>query len=83
MSCILRKRENMYLLQNYEFDSKIMWIFLTHDGCIFFSCSIYTMYLVKNGTWIPLRLFDGSLVENEFKSDGNPIIFWANVMEIP
>ena len=34
---------------------------------------------VKNVT----RIFDGSLIENEPKSDGNPIIFLANAMKIP
>ena len=28
-------------------------------------------------------VFEDSLVENETKSDGNPIIFIANAMEIP
>ena len=37
----------------------------------------------KNMTWIFSRLFDGSLVENDIKSNGNPIIFFANAMEIP
>ena len=30
---------------------------------------------VKNVTWISSSLFDGSLVENPTKSDGNPPIF--------
>ena len=40
---------------------------------------------VKKVTWIFSCLFDGSLVwfENETKSDGKPIIFLANAMEIP
>ena len=29
------------------------------------------------------RLFDGSLIENDTKSDENPIIFLGNAMEIP
>ena len=39
---------------------------------------------VKNVTRIFSCLFDGSLVwfENETKSDGNPIIFLANAMQI-
>ena len=42
-------------------------------------------YPVKNVTRIFSCLFDGSLVwfENEIKSDGNPVIFLANAMEIP
>ena len=40
-------------------------------------------YPVKNVTWIFSLLFDGSLVENDTKSDGNPIMFLANAMEIP
>ena len=40
------------------------------------------MYL-KNVRRIFSWLFDGSLVENDPKSDGNPIIFIANAMEIP
>ena len=38
---------------------------------------------VKNVTGIFSCRFEGSLVENETKSDGNVIIFLANVMEIP
>ena len=40
---------------------------------------------VKNVTGIFSCLFDGSLVgfENETKSDGNHIIFLANVTEVP
>jgi len=38
---------------------------------------------VKNVTRIFSRRFDGSLVKNEIKSDGNPIIFLANAVEIP
>ena len=38
---------------------------------------------VKNVIWILSCVFDGSLVENETKYDGNPIIFLANAMEIP
>ena len=38
---------------------------------------------VKNMTWIFSCRIDGSLVENEAKSDGNLIIFLANAMEIP
>ena len=40
-------------------------------------------YPVKNVTRIFSCLFNGSLVKNETQSDGNPIIFLANVMEIP
>ena len=40
-------------------------------------------YPVKNVTRIFSYLFNGSLVENETKSDGNPIIFLANAMKIP
>ena len=42
-------------------------------------------YPVNNVTGIFSCIFDGRLVwfENETKSDGNPIIFWANAMEIP
>ena len=47
---------------------------------------IYQMYdfPVKNVTGIFSCLFDGSLIENEtqWKSNGNPIIFLANAMEI-
>ena len=38
---------------------------------------------VKNTIRIFSCLFDGSLVKNETKSDGNPIIFLANAVEIP
>ena len=38
---------------------------------------------VKNVTGIFFCLCDGSLVENETKSDGYPIIFLANVIEMP
>ena len=38
---------------------------------------------VKHVTGIFSCLFDGSGVENETKSDGNPIIFLVNAMEIP
>ena len=38
---------------------------------------------VKNVTQIFSCLFGGSLNKNNTKSDGNPIIDWANVMEIP
>ena len=38
---------------------------------------------VKYVTGILPCPFDRSLVENETKSDGNPIIFLANAMEIP
>ena len=45
------------------------------------------MYLkmnpVKNVTGVFSCLLDGSLVENETKFDGNPVIFFANAMEIP
>ena len=41
------------------------------------------MYPVKNVTRTFSRLFDGSLVKNDTKSDGNPIIFLVNAMEIP
>ena len=44
---------------------------------------IFYLYPVKNVTRILSYLFDGSLVENDIKSDGNPIIFLANAMEIP
>ena len=37
---------------------------------------------VRNVTWIFSCLFDGSLVESDIKSDGNPIIFLVNAMEI-
>ena len=40
------------------------------------------IYPVKNVIRISSCLFDGSLVENEIKSDENPIIFLANAMEI-
>ena len=40
-------------------------------------------YPVKNATRIFSCLFDGRLVENETKSDGNPGIFLANAPEIP
>ena len=43
-------------------------------------CNIYP---VKNVTGIVSCLFDGSQVENEAKSDGNPVIFSAIAMEIP
>ena len=39
--------------------------------------------LVKNLTRVLSCLFDGSLFENNTKSDGNPIIFIANAMKIP
>ena len=53
-------------------------------------CSI-CMYLAmindddpgKNVTRISSCHFDGSLVENDPKSDENPIIFLENAMEIP
>ena len=38
---------------------------------------------VKNETRIFSCLFEGSLVENNTKSDGYPIIFLANAVEIP
>ena len=47
---------------------------------------VLSTYPVKNVTlYIFSCHFDGSLVwfENETKSDGNPIIFSANAMEIP
>ena len=37
---------------------------------------------VKNVAWIFSCLFDGSLVENDTKSDGNSISFLANAVEI-
>ena len=37
---------------------------------------------IKNVTWSFSCLFDGSLVENDTKSDGNPVIFLANAVEI-
>ena len=51
--------------------------------CVRVQYCIYVIYPVKNVTRIFPRPFDGSLVENETKSDGNPIIFVANAMEIP
>ena len=41
------------------------------------------LFPVKNVTRIFSCLFDGSLVENETKSDGNPITFLANATKIP
>ena len=38
---------------------------------------------VKNVTCISSCLLRGSLVENETKSDGNTIMFFANAMEVP
>jgi len=38
---------------------------------------------VKTVTRIFSCLFEGSLVENDIKSDGNPIIFLMNDREIP
>ena len=46
-------------------------------------CGINDKTPVKNVTGIFSCLFKGSLVENNTKSDGNPIIFVANAMEIP
>ena len=40
-------------------------------------------YPVKNVTWMFSCLFYGSLVKNETKSDGNPIISLENAVEIP
>ena len=37
---------------------------------------------MKNVTGIFACLFDGSLGQNDIKSDGNPIIFLENAMEI-
>ena len=37
----------------------------------------------KNATWIFSCLFDDHWIKNDTKSDGNPIIFFANAMEIP
>ena len=51
---------------------------------IFLCCDILLKNIpLKNVTWIFSCLFDGNLVENETKSDGNPIIFLATAMEIP
>jgi len=44
-------------------------------------CKLYDP--VKNMTGISSYLFDGSLIENYHKLDGNPTISLANVMEIP
>ena len=46
-------------------------------------CMNYQLSPVKNVTWILLCLFEGSLVENDAKSEKNSIIFLANAMEIP
>ena len=46
-------------------------------------CFTILNYPVKNVTWISSCLSDDSLLENKTKSDGNPIIFLANAMEIP
>ena len=48
-------------------------------GCLFFHV-YYEVTPVKNVTWIFACLRDGSLVGNETKPDGNPIIVVANVM---
>ena len=37
----------------------------------------------ENVRWIFYCLFDGSLVENDTKSDGKSIIFLGNAMKIP
>ena len=44
----------------------------------------YKRIPVKNVTlYISSCLFAFSLIENETKSDGNPIIFFANALELP
>ena len=43
----------------------------------------YRTYPVKNVARIVSCLFDGSLVENNIKSDGSTIIFLAHNLEIP
>ena len=44
--------------------------------------TFFTVFTAKNMTRILSRLFDESLVKNEFKSDRNPIIFFESAMEI-
>ena len=59
----------------------------THEFLLPDALNIYLHLIdhpVKNVTlYIFSCLFDGSLVENDTKSDGNPVIFLANAIEIP
>ena len=62
---------------------KVHVTFFIFVAYIFGDDQEFMMYPVKNVTQIFSCFFDGILVENETKSDGNPIIFLANAMEIP
>ena len=54
------------------------------EGQIFVVLNLYSITVpLKNVTRIFSCPFDSYLVENETKSDGNPVIFLANAMKIP
>ena len=79
-------KEELFKLFNNEYlitirDNIISSSLMNHWEAWAFA--IFNVIPVKNMTGIFSRLFDGSLLENDTKSDGNPIIFLANAMEIP
>ena len=67
-----------------QIDSKLVEIYTKfHEYSISFIQALFIFHAQKNVTRIFLCPSDGSLVGNETKSDGNPIIFLAKSMKIP